>query len=205
MHEAKNGNPPTLPTPHWQDKPPSVADVRGYAFVYPRVGRAVEAVLLGEEVAGVWLHWQQDRTVPCLGAACKVDHERSKALWHGYIAAKTPRLLVPTILGVSAEAAGQLEYLASLYYGIRGLRVRLSRKSNKKSRVVVELLQEAKVKELPPAFDVRPYLMALWGLADKPAEVPVLAPVEQSEQLERVHRLAAGLFSNGTKTERGEM
>jgi hypothetical protein len=204
MEEARNGKPLTTATPHWQDKPPSVSDVRGFAVIYPRVGRAVEAVLLGEEPAGVWLHWQGDRTVPCLGGACKVDHERSKALWHGYIAVKTPRLAVPTILGVSAEAAGQLEYLASLYYGIRGLRVKLSRSAHKKSRVVVELVQEAKVKELPPAFDVRPYLMALWGLADKPAAVPVLAPVEPSEQLERVHRLAAGLFSNGTKTERGE-
>jgi hypothetical protein len=151
-------------------------------------------VLLSNDICGVFLHWLGDRSFPCLGDACELDHGAEAPRWYGYAPLVVPNFSVPTLVGVSPQAAGQLEYLDGVYNGTRGLAVRFTRKSSLRSRVLVEVVDERKRVSIPPPFDPRPYLLEMWGLFEPLTSEETEEKPATEEQRHRLGEVLHGLF-----------
>jgi hypothetical protein len=153
------------PSPVWCTTPPVDAAGLPFYVTHARARDPVAAWLLADEATGVLLHWLGDRSFPCLGDNCSVDHAESPRLWYGYLPAVVAGVKVPTLLGVTVEANRHLAELRERHAGLRGLKVRLSKKGSRKNgRVLVEVLDANKATSLPAAFDPTPYLLRMWGL-----------------------------------------
>jgi len=204
MENFQENNPAPEKKPEWRDEPPPRSLTRAYEVLYPRPGRPVQGIILGEQPVGVMLHWDGSRTLPCVRGECNRPHTPRDPYWHGYLPLAVRDAVVPVVLGVSAEAWRQLAGLRAVHGGLRGLRVRLAREKANRGPVGVNLLSEDRVIKAPPWFDVRPFLMDLWF--PETLRLGGRGPVEEQEAVAhgRLARLLNGLFTLSGDSKGGE-
>lgn len=204
MKNRQGDQSPEKKKPVWADDGPPAGAGRDFEVLHPTIGRPVQGILLGDDIAGVMLHWLGDVSFPCVEGYCGRPHTARDPYWHGYTPLAVRGAVVPTILGVSAAAWKQLAALSDAHDGLRGLHVRLSRTTGQRSRVVVQLLTEDKVTRLSPTYDPRPYLLQMWfpELAEQQRQQQP-SPAE-SEQRGRLARVLDGLFTLNGHTQGGD-
>lgn len=178
--------------PIWDDRPSSAPRLPIVVVNPPRKGSLILRLLGGW--VGVLLHWRETRprypkgrSLPCLGDDCPIDHRVDVPFWYGYAPALLYRVVFTeqecrqTHLWEPAIAPITDEIALTVLNGKqpRGLVIRLSR-GDKGSLLTAEVLEKVTVDPLPPPFDVKPILLRMWGIREKPAEaVAARSIVEQ--------------------------
>lgn len=143
-------------------------------LIRPASGEAITLICLSSRIEGIWLHWIDGQTVPCVGAedGCPYhDMPREGELrWKGYFAALKD-IGGPGFYGeVTEDAWRGAPLLRSLSdaAALRGVRITLWRRRGGERRpVVIQLPDADKVVErahlLPACPDVRSAVSVLWG------------------------------------------
>jgi hypothetical protein len=190
----------------WNGLPPSTPRLQPDIpiFSVPAGGQAFLRCLA--DAQGVWVHWVENRSTPCLGDECCWCPSVPQR-WKGYVPALLWRVThdpqrghvgrwTPVVLEITEGIADQLGG------NLRGKILDLSRPGQRRNsplRVVfleqtrsvnddntvaratkVAALRAAQA-ELPPAFDVRPILERVWGLHRARQRVPEPAPEASAE------------------------
>lgn len=151
----------------WDDEGPAKVPKR-VILVRPKAGCSVRAVLLCARITGLWLHWYEGRSVPCLGEehGCPLhDGAGDWGLrWKGFCGCATSRTFLPRgqVLEITAEAwsrcviAQQLSEVGKL----RGVEVEVMRAgTGPRARCGLSVLYDGAVVAyaavLPPEPDTR--------------------------------------------------
>lgn len=142
----------------------------------PKVGKPVQAVLVGEALVGVWTHWwSPDRTVQPHSIPCVLPREscdlcampRHQARWTGYVAAWQQRPIQRyCLVQVTPHAVWSCPELVRPHLGtLRGLAITLRRDGRCPNSAVVAELSHSPIaaESLPDPIDVREALLRLWG------------------------------------------
>lgn len=156
----------------WDDSGPTGGG-RWLPLVRPGVGESLTVVCLSARIVGVWLHWIEGRTVPCVGEdeGCPY-HEDDMAFglrWKGYFAAVRSvgaSIVFGEITQEAWRGAALLRALSSAG-ALRGVKIALHRRRGGPRRpVIVELpaLDQtiARADLLPDPPDVRKAISVLW-------------------------------------------
>lgn len=141
----------------------------------PGPGETLRVALLSESFTGLWLHWVDGRTVPCLGEerGCPyhVSAEDWDLRWKGYAACARSRVypVQPPLVEVTADAWNGCPILKQLSDArlCRGVMLELTRgRGGPRKRVTARLPDANRVVdhagELPPSPDVRTLVMVLY-------------------------------------------
>jgi hypothetical protein len=146
-------------------------------------GRDVEAVILSSAVLGVWTHWTDGQSVPCVTAiedstgkvvvpcpACLVGLRR---IWKGYLAVQEARRGRIGVLEVTTGMVQAATVLARPGQNLRGWRIRATRQGSRRNgrcwAEVTPCVDPAAV-ELPPDFAVLPVLQRIWSVGEDKAD-----------------------------------
>lgn len=144
----------------------------------PKPGDEMRVAVLGPLV-GLQTHWVNKRTIPCMGVQeCRVHHE--PLTWKGFLpvlaSGWTWRGKVPGehlgVLVVTEEIGQDVAALA------RGLVITVKRRSLKHNSPL-SMLVNGPYKgqlDLPPSFDVKPYVLRATGLGN-----PLLLRLRRAE------------------------
>lgn len=138
--------------------------------------------LLGP-IVGVWVHWVENRSRPCSGEGCRCCEEMAPARWKGYAPAQLvcrnmqtgkPELAA-IVLELTEMAAAKLQDV-----DCHGLLIRVERRGrNRNSPLQIHIAEKQPIDQPPPPFDVKPILMRLWGVMQRP---PSPAKPEEKER-----------------------
>lgn len=123
--------------------------------------------LLTGDLVGVWVHWLDNRTIPCVRSSvveCVCERRDCCRRWKGYLAGWEPRFCRKVLIEVTAEAIRLSNWGDFANINLRGRVVRLSRRGKNRSAPVVFEVTSAVLDEtaLPPSFDVRSALNHVW-------------------------------------------
>lgn len=162
---------PGDPTVQWDDNPPENPGGRFIPIYSPKCGQTMRLIVLSDHVEGVWTHWVDGRTIPCVGktAGCICGRLDLGRRWKGYVAAYEPEhgrvVLAELTLGAYTSIR---ERLTEVSYRLRGKVLRLWRAGGKdNARCSASFLDKTLLDAstpLPAAPDVRETLRHIWGL-----------------------------------------
>lgn len=152
----------------WDDQgPSSLPRVPIQVFRVPPTGKAFIRFL--GNVVGVWTHWLEGRSTPCMGKECRHCHDGAPQRWKSYAPALWWRTTLDQRTG---KRASQWISVVEITEGLgelvgrplRGQVIELRRPGKRRNSPLEFSTLEEKVKgDLPDAFDVRPILEKLWG------------------------------------------
>jgi len=141
----------------------------------PRVGRPVSGILRSSRPLGVFTHWFDGRTHPCLGEApdCIGCGQRTPKRWKCYVMGYLDGTRRPVLFEIPADAYRASVQLSDPGVSLRGARIRLERQGpNANSPVRVVLGLDVCPHGLPDGEpDVLRHLCRIWGCAHPHDEV----------------------------------
>ncbi len=168
---------------------PARPDPPPYDLVTAPVVGSLLLVVLSRALVGVWTHFANGRTVPCLGEACMLCHAQPsvRRRWHGYLACWRPDAARVVLAELTRQAVlCERDWLEAKDGSLRGRWVRLYRTtSHAKAPVVISLSNPRvggppsldlprRVKDdgstepfLPQSPDVQAALMRIWAGEDR--------------------------------------
>lgn len=161
----------------WADCPQSAG---------PRLGIQVHSVPPGghsfvrflDQPVGVWLHWLDTLSRPCLGHECPHCARGLAQRWKGYAAALLWARDSGTGKGVWRSVVCEITEAANAFLAardLRGLIVEFRRPGRRRNGLLeVTVLEKPCTDPLPEAFDVRPILERLWDMRQR--HLPVADP-----------------------------
>lgn len=161
----------SAPEVYW-DNEPDTEDAGSFVPIWsPKPGQTLRLVCLSDVVTGVWTHFVDKRTRPCLGRknGCLCSRMDLGRRWKGYVAALEPErsrvVLAELTIGAYTHA---FDLLRSVKETLRGRPIRLWRATGKENARVSVIFEEPRLEamehSLPPAPDVRECLRRIWGL-----------------------------------------
>lgn len=151
--------------PAYADRPQ--ADRRPFYPIWsPTPDREIHVVLVSQSLLGVFTHWIDGRTRPCLGSReeCVGCDLKLPRRWKCFLGAFNPASGRLGILEVTQEAFLRCRQLNEDSGKLRGLTVRLIRTGLAKNARVTALVG-ARVTAgatVPPSFDVKAALERVW-------------------------------------------
>lgn len=180
--------------------------------------RRVLTVKLGEywrvrflgELVGVWTHYVDRRTRPCVGSGCEQCALGRRPRWYGYVPALGQQWIVTGKYSDGTPFGGYhrpieeviLELSETAYKPLdgrqlRGIEVDLKRPGkDKRQPMRLQINEPPSIAHLPEPFDPRPVLYRLWGISEDAPSIPaeaiagkVLAPPREDGD-SRKHREA---------------
>lgn len=170
----------------WDDVGPRGA-ARRVILVRPRPGCSVRAVLLCRSITGLWLHWHDGRSVPCLGEeeGCPLHDgcDNWGLRWKGFVGCITSRTFLPRgqVLEVTADAWSRCLVAQQLSEAgrLRGVEVEVVRcGTGPRGRCGLSVLYDGALVPyaaiLPPEPDTRGLVTILF-----PRFVPVSMPKKE--------------------------
>lgn len=166
---------------NWTAAPPPVERVKIEVWT-PRPGADVVALVLSEQLVGVYTHFLpvQKATVPCLAATQFCEHclASGPRRWQGWLAGMSYITGKLYLVGLTSNAARTCPVLLQPKVTLRGGKITLRRRGEAvNSPVQATFLPGLPGKDLPPAFDVPRQLLTLWGIRRVAArDTPVSLP-----------------------------
>lgn len=147
-----------------------------YPIYSPTTDRDVLVVLLSPDLVGVFVHYYNHRTRPCLGnkEACEGCDLRYDKRWKGFAAAWDKDKGRLCLVQVTQEAFLRTPAFHHNKGSLRGMVLRMTRAGASKNARVTATLKPATWADgvLPPAFDVKAALERVWFTAPREAENP---------------------------------
>ena len=128
---------------------------------------AVTVVILGDQVFGIWSHWQGKKSEPHFRDAdtCPGCVARRPKRWKGYVHVYDYSANKEIFLELTPHSAHQLHFALGRQSELRGERIRVARSKGDNGRLTVAVLTaEKKTEALPRAKDPRPTILKLWGI-----------------------------------------
>lgn len=150
----------------WGVRPPSnrppVIDL-----LYPSQYGPLAGFIVSDAVLAVETHWLEKRTVPHIAPRefCRGCVEaKQQPRWNGYLLLSKQRGKV-FIANITEAAANDNPALLDTTRSLRGLYLTLTRvKKSERGKVKATLTVPTEKPTLPPALDLMPVLLNLWGL-----------------------------------------
>ena len=176
----------------WDDAgPSSVPRIAIQVFRVPPTGKAFIRFL--GNVVGVWTHWLEGRSTPCLGKECRHCLEGVPQRWKGYAPALWWKVWLDQKTG--KQQGKWLAVVVEITEGLtelkgrplRGQVIELRRPGKRRNGPLeFSALDKPAAGDLPDAFDVRPILERLWGCRKRvvPAGQDGEAPTADNPQLD---------------------
>lgn len=153
---------------NWLSGPPARDDRRMLRIVRcPKEG-FLDLVILSDHLVGVWTHWLDGRTQPCMAPNdCGCQRMHIPHRWKGYLACSLTTDRKVVLAELTGEACRCISLQDSPLTGkpLRGLVLRLQRdRRSRGGRVLAGIRSEARVASdtLPRAPDVHEELMRIW-------------------------------------------
>lgn len=146
---------------------------RWWKVIAPQGKVPLTVTILDDQWVGFWTHWIQDRwnpkgrVVQCEGHAdCPFCKAAKPIRWTGYAAAVVHHPREDRVLALTEGAARDLKPQLENRGSLRGLTVVLQRHlPHPNAPVHAKVVAEVSEDKLPPAFDIMPSLMRMWGLS----------------------------------------
>lgn len=164
----------------WSDRPDTEKPIH-IPIWSPKHLQPVRAIILSESVVGVYTHYIDGRTRPCMGTVrtcggCAAGMSRR---WKGYLGCIVPVNGKRVLVEVTTEAVRGCPMLLTSKVNLRGSTIELRRTAEAKNSPVRATIGSGRAgHELPETFDVRQQLCVIWGVMplgnDKPAGIPGL-------------------------------
>ena len=186
--------------PAWQDRPGPV-DRAWIPLLYPAGDLSVRGIVLVQKLVGVWTHWVDRRTVPCLEwrdpetsevSECPYDHRKYSRRWKGYLGIVQEGSWKRAIAEITAEGYRSCPLLRHFEGNLRGCNLRVYRvAAYKNAPTRVELGEPRAVKTLADPFSVEAVLSKLWqsrpaGDRGRDGDLPVNLRLHQVGEGEEV-------------------
>lgn len=132
-------------------------------------GPSTPYVICSQSLVGVWTHFVGEvRSYPCLGPAlCPFDHAQTSMRWQGWVQVAKYGQRRALFLSLTWTAARDEPRLYHHPGDLRGFQLWVSRAgSTMRNRMhCIMGFRYADMDQLPPAMDVRKWLLHLWGKA----------------------------------------
>jgi hypothetical protein len=157
---------PAVPLNPYSDCPPRGATPI-YPVVYVRVGQPLHCLVLGERSLGVWHHYRNGKTEPCLKAwsACEGCEGNAPVVWSAYVAVYVLPQRRKRVLQIPASAYRECLTLAANQGRLRGTALQVNRMGTAKNAPVqVRVCERREGEPLPTSFNPGETLVHLWGL-----------------------------------------
>lgn len=149
----------------WGVPPPPKPAYGRIHLLAVKAGQSVTCVKLGPQL-GLFTHWCNGRTVPCLGDDCLI-HSSYPLTWKGWVPVlaenwswngKQPGLFA-WVLVTTEEIGADVDVLE------RGECFKVTRSGRKSNGPLsVDYLKGKRMSDPPATFDVRPYVLRVCGL-----------------------------------------
>lgn len=152
-------------------------DRRPYYPIYsPTTDRDVAVVVLSQDVTGVYVHYYNHRTRPCLASRdlCEGCDLRYPRRWKGYLACWDKSRGRLCLAQLTQEAFLRTAGLHALRGKLRGCVLRLTRAGASRNSRVNAQVKPVTWEEglLPPAFDVKAALERIWFTEPLESQAP---------------------------------
>jgi len=139
--------------------------------------------ICSNRVVGVWTHFVADvRTYPCLGGErCPFDHRQTSMRWQGWLQVVRYGQRRNLFLPLTWSAVRDEPRIHAPIGSLRGHLLYVSRAGQSKRNRMHAILgfKSDDQPSLPPALDLRAWLVALWGPAENwPHETISLRPAK---------------------------
>lgn len=151
---------------NWDENPRQCAP--SYVPVHsPKPGLAVSGVIIACRPTGVWTHYVDGATSPCLTHAAECPHcvKGRRPRWKCYLLYYAAGIGRIALAEITVDAFRRQPLLADSADSLRGRNIKLVRAGEAaNSRVSCHISPNATLCTLPIEFDVRPILLRIWGV-----------------------------------------
>lgn len=150
---------------------PTQAAPHRYAILSPKVGVRIATVILSNRPTGVYCHFADRRTTPCMGSVhkCEGCFHGWKPVWKGFLAVHVIGQGRRHLLQLTTECVRHDKWLSDPSFDLRGLQIQLERMGKANNSLVKATWpagdRRTPEDQIPAAFSVRDALLVLWGLA----------------------------------------
>jgi hypothetical protein len=171
---------------HWDNQAP-VAKTARVDILSPKAQSKVHAISLSARPCGVWVHFFDGRSHPCLQSklTCEGCRRLEGKRWKCYLAAINPVNNEYAILEITEGAYHKCPQLANEQYNLRGALITLIRRSiNPKGPVICTVDPRPSSSKLPPEFNLAEALENVWTKGRGAITGPIAAPPPADSQPE---------------------
>lgn len=150
----------------WTTAPPSGRQPY-FPIVRVRVGDTQHAVILSHHMLGVYQHYDQVVTVPCIGRdnGCRPCLAGLSWRWYGYVFVLLPGSGKIGIMQITSGAVEKNPALADTSASLRGRYVKAYRRGRAvNGPLTVDLGKASGLENLPTTPDLKAALLRLWGI-----------------------------------------
>lgn len=159
----------------WSNRPPEDAHRPGLRLTRAPTKGALVGVIVSTELTGLFTHFQNGRTKPCIGQGCDSCQHANPKRWHAWVAYMDVMTRELCLLEMTAQAAEQLLKYKEKWQTLRGCHFKIGRPSqtpNGRVHLVTQRWADPDEK-LVAEPDVQAALYTIWGVVNN---IPVFNP-----------------------------